>query len=610
MTPIIIIILALVLLGLMLILSDNAAKKRAQKKILDKENFRIDVLCDACREEINHVLNEDYKEFNLNKEETHKRELQQARLRRATRDACLGDSGDREYLKGYIKEVLEKKLGVSATTINGIIPFTNSDAMTAQDKFEHMYTIYKKTEPFKTFKKIVEDFDLLKPKFTEDGREYCCVTADDISEAYDNMDDLGDYNDKFDTVVQRVYEIMYGNDCADLLVSDASIDGVQGGTGGRTRIEYNFFREIDNLDRDEEEEAVSNYYDIVYVVFHGRLTRMKFLSFGKPETLERVVKNIYRYNSKTTLSQKTPELHGTMKNGSRIVVSRPPVGDAWRFYVRNFGSSDARSIYNLITHENREIVINLLYAIITGELNATISGGMGSGKTTLLKSLVGWLNPQFAVRVAETAFELNLSNLYPERNIASMQERENYSIYQILADIKKMDADVVIVGEVNEPRIAGAYIQVGQTASKMALTTLHHETTRKLIDYLRNGLVSEEGLDSDVAEHQVIEVLNFDIHQKKDIHGNFFIERITEVIPAEEYEPYPDRLDEAQKEYYRRSTDRHAYSLQNIIEFDTENMRYRVVGNISPYTQAKMAQNAGWTLVNDIVAQLQEQLGA
>ena len=294
---------------------------------------------------------------------------------------------------------------------------------------------------------------------------------------------------------------------------------------------------------------------------------MKFLSFGSEENLERVVKNIYRYNIRTSLSRKNPVIHGTLKNGSRIVAARPPVSDGWTFYVRKFKSSNAKEIESLLIHKNRDMVISLLKLITMGEMNYCISGPMGGGKTTLLKSLVGFMNPGYTIRVAESSFELNLNNVYPERDIHMMQERGDFSIYDIITGTKKMDTDILIVGEVNEPKIAGAYVQVAQSGSRMAVTTLHHESTDKLIEYLRNALVSEFGISNvSIAEKQVVDILNFDIHMVHDVEGRFYIERITEIIPYRESE-YPHDINEATREYYARSTDRKLYKLNNIVEF-------------------------------------------
>lgn len=600
-------VIAAVLLLIVLILIADALTPKKSGVVFSAESFREDKLCEACRQAINEVLNSDFQELNLNMEETVKREQQQARLRKATRQACLGDTGDREYIKEYIKELLEKKLGVNEVTINYCIPFDNTALMSAQDKFEYLYVLYAKKYAGGIFKYMCIDFDWLLPKYDEANRCIFSITDADIDAAYAGYPMCGNYNDRLDTLVQRCYQKLYGHDCTDLLIMDESLDGISAGVGGKTRVEYNYLEELRDIS--PENQSFSRGYDTVYCVIHGKLIRLKFLSFGNSQNLERVVKNIYRYNTRTTLSQKNPVLHGTFKNGSRIVVARPPVSDGWVFYVRKFMSSNAKKIESLLIHRKSDIVIQLLKHITGGELNFVISGPMGGGKTTLLKALVSFMNPQYSIRVAESSFELNINNVYPERNIHVLQARGDYSIYDIITGTKKMDTDILIVGEVNEPKIAGAYIQVAQSGSRMAVTTLHHETTQKLIEYLRNALVTEFGINNvEVAEKQVVDILNFDVHMVHDVEGNFYIERITEIIP-EEMADYPKDLEPATREYYRRKTDRKSYKLVNIVEFDKNTMSYSIKNNISKAAYNKIAERIGKGSADDIYELLTGEIG-
>lgn len=599
-------VLLIILLAIVIILISDIFLQHRQTSDTQADDFSEDILCEKCRNAVNEVLNSDFSELNLNREETEKREIQQSRLRKATRKSCLGDSGDREYLKEYLKNLLKKRLGIDDVKINECINFNNSEMMSAQDKFEYMYTLYRKNYPMGIFAIMAKDFGWDIPKTDSDGKKVFYIDENDVNEAYKKCYFAGDFNDRLDTVVQRCYQRLYGHDCTDLLIMDESLDGISAGVGGRTRIEYNYLREI--MENNRENQNVSSSFDTVYCVLHGKLIRMKFLSFRESRNLERVVKNIYRYNTKTTLSQKNPVLHGTLKNGSRIVVARPPVSDGWAFYVRKFMSADARKIETLLVHPNSNIVIDFLKCITCGELNFVISGPMGGGKTTLLKSLVAFMNPQYTIRVAETSFELNLNNLYPERNIHVMQERGDFTIYDIITGTKKMDTDILIVGEVNEPKIAGAYIQVAQSGSRMAVTTLHHETTPKLIEYLRNALVTEFGIGNvGIAEKQVVDILNFDVHMVHDVEGRFYIERITEIIPEEKAE-YPEEIKEASVEYFRRRTDRHAYETADIIEFDRNTFSYRVCNDISEFTKERLARRLGVDTVLKLSSQLKEKM--
>lgn len=606
MLPIIILAAVLITVVLMLVLSDRAVRRRKDMKGWQKDHFKFDALCRTAKESINDVLNLDFDEmYSLSKEERIKRERQQSRLRRATREACSGDSGDRDFLKDYIKDLLQKQLGIDKVTINQVIPFSNPDAMTAVEKYEYMYTMYRSRYHFRVFSYMEKDFGWLIQKDRGNGTFIYEINEDDINRAYEECRFTGDFDDQLETLVQRVFETLYGNDVADLMIIDESFDGVSGGVGGITRANYNY---IDELSRLHDRYAMpSRPYETIYCVYHGRTIRLKFLSFRSEDVLKSVVKKVYSYDVKTVLSKLHPVLHGTMKNNSRVVVARPPVSDSWVFYIRKFESADARDITTLVTHPGRGIVIEMLRTITQGEVNFVVSGEMGSGKTTMIKALVGFMNPLYTIRTAETSFELSLNNMYPERNIHAMQEstggQNEVSIYDILTATKKMDSDIVVIGEVNAPKIAYAFVQVAQSGSKAALTTLHHRSTSAMIEYFTNVLVGELGVSEKIAEKEIVGILNFDVHTKKDLEGNFYIERITEVIP-DESGAYPLNADEARREFYRRQTDRHSYRLNNIIVFDRDIMGYRAVNNISEYTYELLAMKLGTEMTDRIVAEL------
>lgn len=568
----IVIILFFLIPAVFLIICDPAGKRDAV--LSERENYVLKDILEECRLYINDSVSRDYSELFLSREETLKREKQQARLKTAIREACLGDAGDREYLKEYIKDFLQKKMKVTSDNINRFIRFNAPHLMSAQDKFEHMYECYSERYGNRSFAVMANDFGWAVKADEEDSDAPYSISEQDIDKAYEDMHPDINFSQRLEVLAERIYQKLYGHDCADILIMDESVDGVSAGVGGLSRVEYDYMKEL----KGTAENKKSMNYETVYCVLHGKLIRLKFLSFEKEENLKRVVKNIYRYNIRTNLSRKNPIIHGTLKNGSRIVAARPPVSDGWAFYLRKFKSSDARKIDTLITHKNGNVVIELLKLITGGELNFVISGPMGGGKTTLLKSLVGFMNPKYTIRVAESSFELNLNNVYPERNIHMMQERGDFTIYDIITGTKKMDTDILIVGEVNEPKIAGAYVQVAQSGSRMAVTTLHHETTEKLIEYLRNALVSELGInDVKIAEKQVVDILNFDVHMVHDVEGNFYVERITEIIPGDQG---------------------NMYELTDLIRFDKETMSYRFCTDISGYTRDKISEKTGTVKLN------------
>ena len=476
-------------------------------------------------------------------------EKDRRRIMKAVRESCLGDRSEREYLKDVIKAMIIDMLGDRYGKGTLFIPFDDPGEMSGLLMFEYMYIKMASEGGRDVFARMVKEYG---------WEDRSIITTSDIRKAYMTQT-CGNYNDMLDTLVQRVYEILYGHDCADLLINDTSIDGISAGVGGRTRLEYDYLtaleeglrssvfsgfddRRDDPLDprrhmagmSSTHEDLPSRSFDTVYCVLGGRTVRLRFLSFGSAGALERVVKNIYRHNSRAALSQRDPVIHATMKDNSRVMVSRPPVSDGYAFYVRKYRSSSPADIRSLLVHEGADEVIEILTTLVRTEQSFCISGNTGGGKTTLLKALVAYIDPLYAIRVVESSFELDLNNLYPERNIHMLQERGEFSIYDAITATKKMDTDVLLIGEVNEPKVAGAFIQISQSGSRMAITTLHHETTKKLIEYMRNALMCEFGItDAAVAEKQVVDSIGFDVHMVRDTQGRHYVERITSITPIE-----------------------------------------------------------------------------
>ncbi|MCR5431633.1 MAG: CpaF/VirB11 family protein [Lachnospiraceae bacterium] len=484
-----------------------------RKKNRDREPppNSMEELCERVRSRINGLILDPRDESD--EERTH--------IMRAVREACLGDRSEREYLKDRIKSMIIEMTGDRYGRGTLFIPFDEPERMSPLLMFEHMYICIAANCGRDVFAGMVSQYGW-------EGKSI--ITSGDIRKAYGLSEGNGGYNEMLDTLVQRVYEILYGHDCTDLLINDTSIDGVSAGVGGRTRLDYDYISELES----GNEDISSRSFDTVYCVFEGRTVRLKFLSFGNGAALERVVKNIYRYNSRAALSQKDPVIHATMKDNSRVMVSRPPVSDGYTFYVRKYRSSSPADIRTLLVHNGAEDVIEILTTLVRTEQSFCISGNTGGGKTTLLKSLVAYIDPLYSIRVVESSFELDLNNLYPERNIHMLQERGDFSIYDAITATKKMDTDVLLIGEVNEPRVAGAFIQISQSGSRMAITTLHHESTKKLIEYMRNALMCEFGItDAAVAEKQVVDSIGFDVHMVRDTQGRHYVERITRIIPLE-----------------------------------------------------------------------------
>ena len=124
-------------------------------------------------------------------------------------------------------------------------------------------------------------------------------------------------------------------------------------------------------------------------------------------------------------------------------------------------------------------------------------------------------------------------------------------------------------------------IQAAQVASKFTLFTHHAKTFPNLVTALRNSMLRTGVFTNEkTAEEQVVQVLNFDIHQVKDFRGRRYIERITECIPLESKNEYTydhrkektlegkfDKFFDNATQYFTKSTDKQLYTYRNILEY-------------------------------------------
>ena len=244
-----------------------------------------------------------------------------------------------------------------------------------------------------------------------------------------------------------------------------------------------------------------------------------------------------------------------------------------------------------------DLPMALIEFLMRGQVTCGVTGRQGSGKTTLMSSIIRFINPRYTIRVLEMAPELYLRELYPTRNILSVQETTTVTAAELQDALKKSDAAVSIVGEVATDIIAARMIQMGQVASIFTIFSHHANTPKDLVFALRNSLVNAGGFSNmSTAERQVIDVVKCDIHLDYTPDGKRYIERISEIVPLAEGIPYPEvdknDLDYTKavldREYYERSTDRVSFYSHDILKYDVSTHTYYVADRFSPALESKM----------------------
>jgi pilus assembly protein CpaF len=590
-----IIVLILTVLVIFFILYYRKNRIVTECPVDDSERYNIASILLFVKDAFNDILKTNLYDMNITREEFKKRVHHRNQLRKALKTCTYGDINSKNYIRDFIKDILVKSYHINEDNINRIIRFDNPEHLTIQDKFEILLYHYKKLHGFRALEALITGNHLDRPVMSPEGICYK-VTESDIEKIYAAKQLLHSFEDKLNIIAQRIFQLYKGYGVIDE-IRDMRIDGVSGGVSG---IPSTFHEEVDLSVGLSIVSSLPSSYDSIWVFYKGKTIHLSFLSFGSEAELIRVCKNIYRYNYPGQLSESNGYKVNEMKDGSRVVVVRPPFAESWAFFVRKFDSIEKAEPEELITDEGKEIPIEMIKWLIKGCRVTAITGSQGTGKTTLLMAIIKYISPAFTLRIQELAFELHLRKIYPERNILTFRETPTISGQEGLDLQKKTDGTVNILGEVATAPVSAWMLQMAQVASLFTLFTHHAKSTDNLVKALRNNLLQTGAFSNEkIAEQQVADVINFDIHLAKDIAGHRYIERITEIIPVES-EEYPQLTAKggevlnseflnAAREFFVRMTDRKIFETRDIVVWD--NGVYKAVSMPSKRQMVSIARN-------------------
>ncbi|WP_167957385.1 ATPase, T2SS/T4P/T4SS family [Anaerosporobacter faecicola] len=471
------------------------------------------------------ILQEHLYDHSMAVEEQQRLRLKRRELRQALKTCTFGDWYAKKYIKEYIADILLTKYSLTEEELEQLIPFESKER-TARDTFDILLYHYTQKYDKQALSVMIDQFHLDDPSINEEGEYYYEITEKQINAIYRKKHIELDFYDKLHIVSQRIYSWYRGNGVIDE-IRDQAIDGISAGVSGITPGM--------ELERLQEVQDLPASYKSIWLFYKGKSIHLSFLGFENEKELIRVCKNIYRYNNPGHLSEVRGYIVNEMMDGSRIAVARPPFCEGWVLFVRKFHQELQKDLHTLITDNNCMIPIQLLKWLMKGCQVVAITGEQGSGKTTLLMSLIRYIRPTFNLRVQELSFELHLRKIYPTRNIVSFKETDSIGGMEALDFGKKTDGTVNILGEVASARVASWMISMSQVASLFTLFTHHAKTTRDLIYWMRNALLTEGGFHNEVAAtRQAVDAIQFDVHMSKHVDGHRFIERISQIVPVKQ----------------------------------------------------------------------------
>ena len=573
--------------------------------VVDDKTYTLEMMKEFVKKRLDEITKVNLYDIGLSEEELKRRKNKKYELKKALKGCTYGDVNDKKYVKELIYDLLAKEYGVDETNISKAISFDVPSLLTPQDKFDILIYVYKKDFGYEALTELIKKYNLAQLKYLEgESKPSYVITAQEIEDIYEKENITLTFEDKLSVVVQRIYQHYKGYSSIDE-IRDMNIDGISGGVSG---LPESFLSQVAQTSSGDylaqvSEHKVPRACDSIWIFFQGKSIRLAFLSFGSESELKRVCQNIYKYNNPGQLSDTNGYKINEMKEGSRVVVVRPSFSETWAFFVRKFDVKRSTLEQWFKGEPGCDDSIALLKYLVKGARIISITGEQGCGKTTMLMGMIENIYETMNIRVQETAFELHLRKIYPTRNILTFRETDTISGQEGLDVQKKTDGSVNIIGEVATDPVASWMIQAAQVASKFTLFTHHAKTFPNLVTALRNSMLRTGVFKNEkTAEEQVVQVLNFDIHLKKDFKGKRYVERITECIPIESRNEYTydhrkektlegkfDKFFDNATQYFTKTTDKELYQYRNILEYvDGE---YKITNPITNENIVEMRNN-------------------
>lgn len=590
-------IASLVVFAVAIIILYQKSKNETVK--IEVQNYNtFDKVLEGVKNEMVEIVRQDIT-MGLSDSEFERLYRRKARVNGALKNCVYGIDTDKILVIDLIRSFIAKN--VPPENVTSLLGLNPEGEPSNHIKFEILMYRYKKEFGKDALVKWIRKYGFDRERKatgadrSQDMAYY--ITEEDLNMSYANENIKLNIEEQIDVLAILVYQQYKGFGIVDTL-REMNINGFNMGTSGSILSATNKDQRVDfKADR------------AVWLYESGKYIHLRFMSFGNEEELRRIIQLLIRWGNPGPLTSKRGYLVNTMFDKSRILALRPPASEYWAIFVRKFTLNDVSPqalIIKEYTHRG-DLAIQLLELIMRGQVTAAVTGRQGSGKTTLMTSIIRYIDPRYTIRVLEMAPELYLRELYPTRNILSVQETNTVSAAELQDALKKSDAAVSIVGEVATDSIAARMIQMGMTASIFTIFSHHANTPKDLVLTLRNSLVNDGGFSNmETAEKQVTDVVKLDVHLDYTADGKRYIERISEIIQLDEGIPYPqydendptNSMNKIRTEFYQRSTDRVGFTTHDILRYDLETHTYYTVDRFSPKLEKKIRAALGNDLVH------------
>ena len=499
-----------------------------------------------------------------------------SRIAQAARKCVYGEENARRTIIKVFHDIIASHL-LTLESCYSIVNFEDLETLPPEIKFEILLYCLAPQYGKNAVKFLNDTYKWSSPRYIAQSglerREVDYALVDTMFKEQMPYDSLS-YEQCIDVISILVYQNSKGYGKIDTLMQQ-NIDGLELGTVGAIR-----YRLLNANPDYVTERSCSIQLDAQWI-------HLSFINFGTVDEIKRLVLNVSNTEGSEALTIKRPTKVVDMYNGSRVTCIRPNVGATWGLFVRSFsaGVISVKKWLDKPEVKNWEIVDKLLFYLCQCTENTAVTGQQNTGKTTLMKGLIGYY-PYFNIRVTEMSFELQLNEIYPDRNIFCTRNDEFTSATEVQDILKKTDGYLSMAGEIATNEVAANAMQFGLVASQATMFSHHGKDYMGLIEGLTNALLSSGQFnDRDSAQGLVLDVVKHNVHC--DFHKKLrVVDYIEEIVKGETIVPYQDikvssdvvsAIDQStalNREFYQRTTDRVRYTSRKIIRFNHETNTY------------------------------------
>lgn len=499
-----------------------------------------------------------------------------SRIAQAARKCVYGEENARRTIIKVFHDIIASHL-LTLESCYSIFNFEDLETLPPEIKFEILLYCLAPQYGKNAVKFLNDTYKWSSPRYIAQSglerREVDYALVDTMFKEQMPYDSLS-YEQCIDVISILVYQNSKGYGKIDTLMQQ-NIDGLELGTVGAIR-----YRLLNANPNYVTERSCSIQLDAQWI-------HLSFINFGTVDEIKRLVLNVSNTEGSEALTIKRPTKVVDMYNGSRVTCIRPNVGATWGLFVRSFsaGVISVKKWLDKPEVKNWEIVDKLLFYLCQCTENTAVTGQQNTGKTTLMKGLIGYY-PYFNIRVTEMSFELQLNEIYPDRNIFCTRNDEFTSATEVQDILKKTDGYLSMAGEIATNEVAANAMQFGLVASQATMFSHHGKDYMGLIEGLTNALLSSGQFnDRDSAQGLVLDVVKHNVHC--DFHKKLrVVDYIEEIVKGETIVPYQDikvssdvvsAIDQStalNREFYQRTTDRVRYTSRKIIRFNHETNTY------------------------------------